>query len=278
MLYSGDVKLEARSVLKARFTKLLLMSLAFYAISLLISVLYMRLTGLSDWINEIMRRMESWTNALVSQLGLERFTELMLQIQYGSEDAFDEAMGALGTPVQLPNLMQFNRGVFATVLAHLILLMNVPLEAGYSYHTLQESRGVQTKFDSLLFGFKVVWKSIAITLLTALLVTLGTILLVVPGIIMTFRYTMAIYVLLDDPSKGIVECMRESGRLMRGAKWRFFILELSFIGWSILGNIIESFVGLDILSLWLTPYIYLSRGVFYNRLLQRQRDQMEFTV
>ena len=46
---------------------------------------------------------------------------------------------------------------------------------------------------------------------------------------------------------------------MKGHKWDFFILNLSFIGWSIL-----ALFTLGILCLWLVPYMNVTFANFYN--------------
>jgi len=90
-------------------------------------------------------------------------------------------------------------------------------------------------------------------------VLLWSLLLIVPGIIAAFRYSMSFYILADNPDMGIMEAINESKRMMRGNKWKFFCLNLSFIGWAILGVLT-----LGIGYLWLTPYIEVTMIAFYD--------------
>ncbi len=48
---------------------------------------------------------------------------------------------------------------------------------------------------------------------------------------------------------------------MKGHKWRFFLLEMSFIGWGIL-----AVLSLGIGFLWLFPYENATRVAFYEDL------------
>ena len=50
-------------------------------------------------------------------------------------------------------------------------------------------------------------------------------------------------------------------KMMKGNKWKFFVIELSFIGWAIL-----SALTFGIGFLWLIPYISLTQANFYRDL------------
>ena len=88
---------------------------------------------------------------------------------------------------------------------------------------------------------------------------LWSLLFIIPGIIASFRYALAFYILADHPEIGIFEAIRESKRLMYGNKLKLFCLELSFIGWFILG-LLTAGIGM----LWVMPYIIASTAGFYE--------------
>ena len=58
-----------------------------------------------------------------------------------------------------------------------------------------------------------------------------------------------------------LECFYESKRLMEGHKMEYFILQLSFIGWSVL-----TVFTLGILGFWLLPYMETTYAEFYDKL------------
>lgn len=86
----------------------------------------------------------------------------------------------------------------------------------------------------MLFPEGIYWKSVGLKFMRNLFVFLWTLLLIVPGIIASYRYAMSDYILLQNPGMGVMDALQESKRRMAGRKWRMFCLQLSFIGWRIL--------------------------------------------
>ena len=72
---------------------------------------------------------------------------------------------------------------------------------------------------------------------------------------------MIYYIALDNPNMGIMEIIKKSKTMMKGYKWQYFVLILSFIGWEIL-----SLFTLGILNLWLMPYMEVTFANFYNKI------------
>ena len=93
-------------------------------------------------------------------------------------------------------------------------------------------------------------------------ILLGACLLLIAGcivsIIVGLMYEMVFPILLDNEDMGVIDSMRASRRLMKGHKGRFFLLQLSFLGWIILG-----IFTLGILYLWLVPYIQTTTMLYY---------------
>ncbi len=86
-------------------------------------------------------------------------------------------------------------------------------------------------------------ESLGFHVIKTLKIFLWTLLLIIPGIVKMFSYSMAEYIKYNNPKKSTVDCLHESARIMNGYKGSLFILILSFIGWFILGGIITGFVG-----------------------------------
>lgn len=59
-------------------------------------------------------------------------------------------------------------------------------------------------------------------------------LLVIPGIVKSYSYAMAPYIMAEHPALTANEAITESRRIMDGNKWRLFCLDFSFIGWELL--------------------------------------------
>jgi hypothetical protein len=93
----------------------------------------------------------------------------------------------------------------------------------------------------------------------SIFIILWSLLLLIPGIIAAFRYSLCFYILADHPEMGIMEVLNESKRMMKGNKWKMFCLNISFIGWAILG-----ILTLGIGFIWLLPYMEVSIIAFYD--------------
>ena len=106
-------------------------------------------------------------------------------------------------------------------------------------------------------------KIIGVTVLMGLVVMLGYICFVIPGIILTFSYSLVPIILIKKPELGIVETLKYSREKMQGHKLDAFVLGLSFIGWAILGTLT-----LGILYIWLFPYMQLTFTKFYLNILE----------
>lgn len=101
----------------------------------------------------------------------------------------------------------------------------------------------------------------AVTILSGIYIILWMFLLIIPGIIKAYSYSMAPYIVKDNPEIGADAAIRESMKMMKGYKMKLFLLDLSFIGWAILALLT---LGLGLLLL--EPYMYSARAVFYEEL------------
>lgn len=145
----------------------------------------------------------------------------------------------------------------------LLRIVSLMLSAGFTIFSLNVIRRTAPCFGNLLDGFGMFLRIIVLSVLEGLFVFLWSLLLVVPGIIASYRYRLALYLLLDHPEMSPMQCIRESKRLMNGYKGALFVMDLSFIGWSILAAL--PIVGYFVM-LWVTPYQSLSYALFYTTL------------
>lgn len=63
------------------------------------------------------------------------------------------------------------------------------------------------------------------------LILLWTLLLIIPGIIAALRYSMAYYIMMDNPQLSAFEALNQSKRMMVGFKFELFLLGFSYLGW-----------------------------------------------
>lgn len=101
-----------------------------------------------------------------------------------------------------------------------------------------ESRGLgeSAGIGKLFWGFSNRYMNIVWTMfLRDLFVGLGYICCVIPGIYLSYCYYMVPYILSENPEMKPMEAMRLSKEMMEGHKFNTWVLELSFLGWILLG-------------------------------------------
>ncbi|MDY6133519.1 MAG: DUF975 family protein [Candidatus Limivicinus sp.] len=135
--------------------------------------------------------------------------------------------------------------------------------AGFVLFLMNTIRRTGACFGNLLDGFGMFGRIILLNILTNLFVMLWSLLFVVPGIIAAYRYRMALYLLLDHPEMSVMQCIRESKRMMKGHKGELFVMDLSFLGWAILESIPVFGYAVQV---WTTPYISMSYVLYYEAL------------
>lgn len=85
---------------------------------------------------------------------------------------------------------------------------------------------------------------------TELFTFLWTLLLIVPGIIKQLEWRMVRYILAENPEMSGADARALSSEMMDGNKWDAFVLDLSFIGWTLLGAITLGIGNI----IWTNPY------------------------
>lgn len=152
--------------------------------------------------------------------------------------------------------------IAGAIVSIIIAIALIPLTVSVAYVYLKFSRGDKLEFEGLGYGYKngLFLKSIVLTILTGFFVFLWSLLLIIPGIIKAISYSLAPYVLVDNPNLGWRECLAESEKLTSGYKGQMFMLSLSFIGWLIL-CVFTFGIG----YFFLNSYIQTSFANFYDR-------------
>lgn len=111
-----------------------------------------------------------------------------------------------------------------------------------------------------LFCHTFIWgKAIWLQVRTGIFILLWTLLLIIPGIVKSYSYSMAGFIMSENPEISAKEAMEMSMKMMDGNKFRLFCLRLSFIGWMLLG-ILTFGIGF----LWIIPYMNAATAAFYD--------------
>lgn len=177
------------------------------------------------------------------------------------EELFHEILG-----IGLPILMLLSM----TMLVVGLILGGV-MEVGKARYHLNLIDGTDPQLEDLFCAFPCFSQALVMKLLRDLLIFLGMLLLV-PGVILTYSYAMAPYILAQDPQCSGTDALRLSRELMQGHKLELFFLELSFFGWMLLAALT-----FGIGDLFLAPYREASRASFFRSLTDgSQQPPVEF--
>lgn len=153
--------------------------------------------------------------------------------------------------------------LLGTIVSLAVSVFGIIVVFGYYAYCLKVSRGISTGIPELFAYFQNFLKIIGLILWMDLFISLWSLLLVVPGIIAAIRYSQAIFIMLDNPDKGIRECVNESKAMMQGRWGEFFVLNLSFILWGLLVSVTFGIAGLYVM-----PYMVLTMAGYYNKIKQ----------
>ena len=142
-----------------------------------------------------------------------------------------------------------------------MILVIGPFLVGYvnSFKKLLVEGDDRITANSFREGFKPYWRSVWAYLFRGILITLWSLLLVIPGIIKSLSYAMTMYIVKDHPELTVNEAIDLSKDMMYGHKYDLFYLYISFIGWYLL-----SILTLGIGTFWLMPYIETAQASFYE--------------
>lgn len=98
-------------------------------------------------------------------------------------------------------------------------------------------------------------------LLTDVYTLLWLLLFIVPGIIKGFySYRLVPFILIDNPDIGAKAAVTKSREMMNGHKWKTFVYDLSFIGWTLLTILTLGLLGI----FYVSPYKRSSDAQLYK--------------
>ncbi len=167
-----------------------------------------------------------------------------------------------------------------TLFALLQFILSPVLSVGLNTYFLALHRSENPPFALLFSRIHALIRCLALYVLMGIFIFLWSLLLLIPGIVAAYRYSMAPFLMADDPDLGALDAINMSKRMMDGHKGRLFALQLSFIGWAfcsmILIGILSTMLGILgtalglFASLALQVYINSTVAGFYLELLSFQ--------
>ena len=134
---------------------------------------------------------------------------------------------------------------------------------------LNIANGKEIKVGDVFEGFYHFWASFKITFLAGLFIFLWSLLLIVPGIVKTFSYSMAYFIWAENKEMGALEAITKSKEMMEGHKMDLFVLLLSFVGWILLG-----YVTFGLAFIYSLPYINTTAVMFYKSIKEDTKTEI----
>ena len=151
-------------------------------------------------------------------------------------------------PSMFSSILTILSGGFFVGLLSSIFIGNV-ISVGEQYYFIKNHNG-NPGLSEIFQGFKGNYLNVVkIMLIMELKIMLWLLLLVVPGIIKAYEYSMIPCLLAENPNITTDEAFSLSKQMTTGQKMDLFVLDLSFLGWYFLG-----FLCFGIGALFVKPY------------------------
>ncbi len=205
---------------------------------------------------------------------------LIYIFQYtGDADAYSELIQSgsyTATEILQAMYKDMTGNTTAMLIQMMFILLNSYISFGmlsYSWRIVSGSGGFampsgEVRADQLQYGqvgiqemfppIKLFIKNLYIIILVSLLVSIGLIMFIVPGIVLYICYSQSRYIMLEHPEMSVIKCMTASRKLMRGRIGEYFMLSLSFIGWQLMTSLCI------ITGIWTYPYINITMALYYK--------------
>ena len=225
-----EIKLQAKDIMRGARVSPYLMTLVLLAIGFVL--------------NKIVEMVEYGT-PFYSVSFLRQYFDV---IASGNLDAMEALMSAV--PENTTGAFFFST---------LVSLFTIVLNGGYFIYCMGIRQGQQMPYATLADGLSVAGKLIWCWIQISVRTFLWSMLFVIPGIVATYRYRFAYYNILTDASLSAGDAIRLSCQQTQGMKGTLFVLDLSFIGWSMLASLT-----MGILNIWLTPYMTLCDLAYFE--------------
>ncbi len=157
--------------------------------------------------------------------------------------------------------------VFASVLlfavicgiCYTVFFANV-LKVGQKGWFMRYSRGEYPSVGQLFASLRIYKPAMVTMLLHDVYIFLWSLLFVVPGIVKSYAYRLAPYIIYENPNLSPSETLRLSEEMMKGNKFEMFLFDLSFFWWNLLSAITAGIVGI----VYVQPYIGTAEAYVYD--------------
>ena len=159
------------------------------------------------------------------------------------------------------NLYEFYGVSYVFTFGSIALFIVGPISIGLATYSLSIVNEEDYSYNQIATGFKYFFKALFLYLLFNISVLIGTILLIIPGVVIFLMFSQIFYITAENPQIGVIDAFKKSASLMKNKKLQYLGLGLRYILFFILGVFT-----LGIWWLWLIPQAYVSFAIFYKEL------------
>lgn len=236
-----NFKRQARLDMHEVRPRVLWTTLVYFAIYLVLSLLAANLSGYSAF--------------------AQNYADLFQRIEFLNPKTMEEMMEIIASASDklIPEVAPFSQ-----LLSVVLSLMIVMLSAGFTGYCLKVSRRQESNVRDLMCSFEHFFKILWLQILRGIFVFLWSLLLIIPGIVAAIRYSQSLLILYDHPEYRVIDCIRESKRMMKGQCTLYFALLLSFCLWAFLDYLVTMYARVALLKIYLFPFFGLTMTHFYN--------------
>ena len=188
-------------------------------------------------------------------------------VRHNSQDGSNSVFGQnIGT---FPFVDMFFKGsiVIIVVILFRIFLGYAFEVSGRRYFVQSAQNDIDMNYLGYSFDKEKYLDIIKTMLWRSILNFLWFLLFIIPGIVKSYAYRMVPYILADNPNIGYERAVELSNKMTDGEKMDMLILDLSFIGWYLLGTLLF-FVGV----LFVMPYENATKAELYLVLRKNALD------
>lgn len=213
-----------------------------------------------------------WTVSMIACIITEILSVLTMQVTNLSavQAALIEYQQTLDVEAYLATLQAAQPDFAAVLIILLLSFMSTMIGAGLIIFIMRTVRDHKGSVGNLLDAFPVLIRIFCYQVVSTVLIALWALLFIIPGFIAAYRYRQGLYLLLDHPEMGIMDCIRTSKNLMIGHKWELFVMDLSFLLWNLAVSVLSSALGslmpllfVELLVLPLYAFVTIYTGISY---------------
>ncbi|MBR5521268.1 MAG: DUF975 family protein [Oscillospiraceae bacterium] len=179
--------------------------------------------------------------SIVSGVGYDRFDITVKQNYQISSEQFLAYFRNSGILPVLSYVVAIFTG-FALIISLAYFILSGSFRMGYCTFNLNLIDNNNPQVEDLFSQIRRIIDGICLQLLTGLYTFLWALLFVIPGIVKSFAYSMAPYIMAENPGMTASQAITMSKELMNGKKMDLFVLKLSFLGWGLLAGIPSAIV------------------------------------